>query len=214
MIVLQLSAGQGPVECARAVYQAKIKLTQEAQAHQVDVVVLEAEEGPVTETYNSIILGLVGDRARELAKKWSGSLLWISPSADRIIKRKNWFFSGAIWVNPAPIPQSAIRFEPTRSSGPGGQHVNRTQSAIRATHIASGLTVKVQSQRDQHANKKIAIEWIAHRLSQHLLGQKADLKARQRLQHHQLERGNPTRTFVGAGFAEKPVVIAPVPRLG
>ena len=93
-----------------------------------------------------------------------------------------------------------IRFETLRASGPGGQHVNRTESAVRATHIASGISVKVQSERSQHANKRLALRLIALKLEQLAERDAAGARAARRLLHHQVARGNPCRVFVGERF--------------
>jgi peptide chain release factor len=53
----------------------------------------------------------------------------------------------------------SVRSLPGR--GPGGQHQNKTESAVRATHIASGLSVVVREERSQHRNKALALERIA-----------------------------------------------------
>ncbi|MDL2424900.1 peptide chain release factor H, partial [Pseudomonas sp. BAgro211] len=87
-----------------------------------------------------------------------------------------------------------------RSSGPGGQHVNTTDSAVRATHIASGLSVKVQSERSQHANKRLALLLIARKLEERAEQASSELRAERRLVHHHLERGNPRRVFRGERF--------------
>ena len=89
-----------------------------------------------------------------------------------------------------------------RSSGPGGQHVNKTDSAVRATHLASGISVKVQSERSQHANKRLARLLIAWKLEQQQQENSAVLKSQRRMFHHQIERGNPRRTFTGMAFIE------------
>ena len=92
---------------------------------------------------------------------------------------------------------SEIRFETLRASGPGGQHVNKTDSAVRAIHTASGISVKVQSERSQHANKRLARLLIAWKLEQQRQNESAALKSERRMFHHQIERGNPLRTFRG-----------------
>ncbi len=96
--------------------------------------------------------------------------------------------------------ESDIRFETLKSSGPGGQHVNKTESAIRATHIASGISVKVQTERSQHANKRLAYLLIAHRLEQLEQQHLDEQRAERRMFHHQIVRGSPVRVFKGESF--------------
>ena len=57
-----------------------------------------------------------------------------------------------------------IKYQFTRSSGPGGQAVNKVESACRATHIATGLSVFIQEERSQDMNKKRATEILRQRL--------------------------------------------------
>ena len=90
------------------------------------------------------------------------------------------------------------------AGGKGGQHVNKTDSAVRATHLATGVSVRVESGRSQHANKKRARELLALKLAeQHsaALGQHA---ANAHSQLYQVARGNPVRVFKGADFREQP----------
>ncbi|WP_068829009.1 peptide chain release factor H [Pseudomonas sp. BMS12] len=203
MILLQLSAGQGPEECALAVAKALRRLITEAELVRVGVCVLEEEAGPQRGTLRSVLLALQGERAEELAATWNGPLQWICSSPYRPTHgRKNWFFGGALFAPPAASLESEIRFETLRSSGPGGQHVNTTDSAVRATHLASGISVKVQSERSQHANRRLALMLIARRLAERAEQADDRLRAERRLRHHQLERGNPRRIFRGERFIE------------
>jgi len=56
--------------------------------------------------------------------------------------------------------------ETFRSSGPGGQHVNKTESAVRLTHVPSGIVVSSQQERSQHRNKVICLEKLRHKIEQ------------------------------------------------
>jgi peptide chain release factor len=207
MILFQLTANTGPVECCLAVRHALNALVKEGNKSGVSIEVLEEQPGPVQGTYSSILLGLLSREdnvaARELAERWTGTLQWICDSPYRPgHKRKNWFIGGALHDPPAPLPDSEIRYETMHASGPGGQHVNKTASAVRATHVATGVSVRVQSQRSQLANRQLAARLLAGKLET-LAQRRADAaKARRRQQHTQTERGNAHRTFVGKSFIE------------
>ncbi len=102
----------------------------------------------------------------------------------------------------AVVSDKELSFEACRSSGPGGQHANKTSSAIRATHIATGISVKVESERSQHANKRLAKALIERKLASQLESKQESEKSERRLQHHSIERGNAVRIFKGLDFKE------------
>ena len=62
------------------------------------------------------------------------------------------------------INDKDIRYEYTKSSGPGGQSVNKTESACRATHVPTGMSVFIQEDRSQDKNRKRATEILKERL--------------------------------------------------
>ena len=90
-----------------------------------------------------------------------------------------------------------------RASGPGGQHVNKTDSAIRATHTKSGIVVTAREERSQLMNKKLALARIASVLKEQKITAIASQEQLRWELHQQLERGNPKRIFQGLDFEEK-----------
>ena len=78
-------------------------------------------------------------------------------------KRQNWFV-GVKTVDLAAAPAEAsiapadVRFETLRAGGPGGQHQNTTDSAVRAVHLPTGIVVTARNERSQHRNKAIALQ--------------------------------------------------------
>lgn len=207
MVLLQLSANTGPEECCLAVCKALAFLVQEAATLAVQVAVMEQVPGDKPGNLRSVLLALDGAQAQALAQRWRGSVQWVCASPYRIgHPRKNWFIGADIFEpDTAPADSAALldkdlRFETLRSSGPGGQHVNTTDSAVRATHMPTGLSVKVQTERSQHANKRLARALLAHKLAALAQDAAGQSRAERRIQHHQVERGNAGRVFKGEAF--------------
>ncbi len=210
MRMLQLTANTGPEECCLAVRKALAQVLRECEAASVRVELLEQVDSDVRGNLRSVLLALEGDGAERVASRWSGSLLWICPSPYRPRHgRKNWFIGGAVFdageagEGSGELDDADIRFEAVRASGPGGQHVNKTDSAVRATHVPSGLSVKVQTERSQHANKRLARALLAHKLA-NAAEVAASAERQQRWQSHRaVPRGLAQRTFVGERFVER-----------
>lgn len=192
MILLQLSSAQGPEGCCPAVRKALDRLVREATRQDVAVTVLRTETGRYSDTLRSALISLDGSNARVLSESWCDTIQWICPSPYRPHHgRKNWFLGTGRSTTDEQEQSDAVRYETLRSPGPGGQHVNKTDPAVCATHLASDINVKVQSERSQHANKWLARLLIVWRLEQQQQENSAALKSQRRMFHRQIEHGNP-----------------------
>jgi peptide chain release factor len=202
-IILHLSSGQGPKECEWVVAELMRALCREGTAAGLACEPIEPIDGPVA----SALLRISGAEAEKFAASRVGTIRWVGTSPFRPQhKRRNWF----VGVQHTPtdaemlaLRDEDIRYQTLRASGPGGQHVNKTDSAVRATHIPTGLTTMSQDQRSQFANKKIARLKLAMLLDDR---RRADEAGGRRLlwdQNREVERGNAVRTYEGERFRSR-----------
>ncbi len=89
-----------------------------------------------------------------------------------------------------------LKVETFRSSGPGGQHMQKTSSAVRLTHLPTGLVVTCQSERSQYRNKEIAMKILRSRLLELHLAEQAEESARLKGKHVAAGWGNQIRSYV------------------
>lgn len=94
------------------------------------------------------------------------------------------------------IKNSDLRIDVYRSSGAGGQHVNRTESAVRITHIPTGVTTQCQNNRSQHKNKEIALKQIKSKLYQLELKRKNKNKKNIEKNKSNIAWGNQIRSYI------------------
>lgn len=206
--IIQITAGRGPAECTWVVAQVLKKVLDEAQEKGLETILLQREVGQENGTVETATIAVKGQNALPFMNSWVGTIQWIGQSQFRKMnKRKNWFI-GIFEIEPqknASISENDIQYQAMRSSGAGGQHVNKVSSAIRATHIPTGITVVSMDSRSQHQNKKLATERLLKKLEDQTLQQLKNHVGKQWENQLNIQRGNPVRVFTGSDFKKNKV---------
>lgn len=204
--LLHITTAKGPLECQLAAGKILGALLADLRQKGLQAETMERIAGAESGTILSATVRVKGPSVKEAIQPWLGTIQWIQKSPYRPNHgRKNWFV-GIFEVNPAETvhwDENEIVYQSVRSSGSGGQHVNKVSSAVRATHTPSGISVFVQESRSQLQNKKIARERIREKLEKVQSEKLLDVVNQTWSQHHELERGNPVKTFTGMDFKPK-----------
>lgn len=206
--IIQITAGRGPAECTWVVAQVLKKVLDEAQEQGLETILLQRQVGQENGTVETATISVKGKNAETFVNSWVGTIQWIGQSQFRKMhKRKNWFI-GIFEIESeknTSISENDIQYQAMRSSGAGGQHVNKVSSAIRATHIPTGIAVVSMDSRSQHQNKKLATERLLKKLEDETLQQLKNHVGKQWENQLNIQRGNPVRIFTGTDFKKNKV---------
>jgi peptide chain release factor 2 len=201
---LQVQAGEGGTEAQDWAEMLLRMYIRWAEQHGYKVEWLE-ESGGEQAGIKSATVKIIGENAYGWLKTESGvhRLVRISPF-DANARRQTSF--AAVWVSPIiddkieiEILDKDVRTDTYRASGAGGQHVNKTDSAVRLTHIPTGIAVAVQSERSQHQNRAAAWSMLRAKLYE------LELKKREAA----VDAMNATKTDIGFGHQIRSYVLHP-----
>jgi peptide chain release factor 2 len=176
-----------------------------AERHRFTTTVLDLQPGEEA-GIKSVTLELKGDHVYGYLKAEKGihRLVRISPF-DSQSRRHTSFAS--IFVYPmiddeieVEVDEQDLRIDTFRASGAGGQHVNKTDSAIRITHEPTGIVVSCQQERSQHKNKSTAMKMLRAALYERALQEREEEKQELEATKTDIGWGNQIRSYVFAPY--------------
>jgi peptide chain release factor 2 len=201
---IEINAGAGGTDAQDWAEMLVRMYTRWAEQHGYKVQLLEEAEGEQA-GIKSATLQVTGLNAYGWLKTEAGvhRLVRISPF-DSNARRQTSFAS--VWVYPVvddtiqiEINDSDLKVDTFRASGAGGQHVNKTESAIRITHVPTGIIVACQSDRSQHRNRATAMQMLKARMYE------AELRKREAA----AAADEAAKTDIGWGHQIRSYVLAP-----
>jgi len=198
---LFIQAGAGGTEAQDWAQMLRRMYMRWAERHGFSVEVVEEHIGD-TAGIKSVTVRIVGARAYGWLRNEIGvhRLVRISPfNANG--KRQTSFASVDVWPDvddsiQIDINEKDLRIDTYRSSGAGGQHVNKTDSAVRITHIPTGIVVTCQNERSQFQNKDMAMKMLRSRLYEMEMQKRAEAEDAAKAAQKKIEWGSQIRNYV------------------
>ena len=199
-VIILITSGKGPAECCRAVFRIREIMLKQAREQGINIEEVDIKKADKEGTLLSATLTAQGANLAAFIQEWKGTVQWIAQSPYRKYhKRKNWF-AGVFIFDTNELAEwnpKDVKIETCRASGPGGQNVNKVETAVRGTHIPSGIQVFSMDTRSQLENKKLCLSRLEAKVMGCQAEQLAESQSTQWLSHLSLGRGNPVKVLKG-----------------
>ena len=200
-VLLEIHSGAGGVESQDWVEMLFRMYTRWAESKNFAISLIDQNIGDEA-GLKSVTIKIEGENAYGWLKLESGvhRLVRISPF-DSQSRRHTSFASvfcypevdNTVDIN---IVEKDLRIDTYRASGAGGQHVNKTDSAVRITHLPSNISVQCQNSRSQHRNKTMAMEMLKSKLYEIELKKEDEENKKSRSEKSNISWGNQIRSYV------------------
>ncbi len=205
--VVQINSGAGGVDAADWAQMLLRMLLRYCERKGWKIQVLDEQAGEEAGIKSATVV-VDGDYAYGLLKAEMGvhRLVRISPF-DAQARRQTSF--AAVTVSPdidddvdIDINEGDLRIDYYRAGGAGGQHVNKTESAVRITHLPTGIVAQCQNERSQHKNKAQAMRVLRSRLYDHAQAEREAEAAEAAKDKKKIEWGSQIRSYVLAPYRQ------------
>jgi peptide chain release factor len=206
-IWLQITSGRCPAECQWVVTQLTHFIINDCQKKKIPAEIIEMIHGDEKGTNKSALLRIDNADFPPLLKL-GGTVLWHGQSPFRVKhKRKNWYVGVEVLsLNDETKINSniekEIKVDTFKSSGKGGQNVNKRDTAVRITHLPTKLSFVGREERTQLMNRKLALARLQNKLATINQSHLDNNEKERWRQHDSLERGNPIMRFKGNDFKQ------------
>ncbi|MBL0691958.1 MAG: peptide chain release factor 2 [SAR324 cluster bacterium] len=199
--LLTINSGAGGVEAMDWVVMLLRMYKRWSDKSEYKSELIDAQPGEET-GYKSVLLKIKGYKAYGLLKREIGVHRLVRISPFDMAKRRHTSFA-SVFVSPEiddqikiNINDSDLRIDTLRASKAGGQHVNTTDSAVRITHLPSGIVVKVQNERSQHKNRSLAMKILRSHLYQKEVDEKKMAQNAEHQTKDNIDFGRQIRSYV------------------